>query len=138
MPHSNLQIWDKGMLHVPFPRDVQRPLKGIICRPRRLRRARRNWWGSNKYLCQELAEELGLIVEASLTKPKLKDLIVKSPDYIEDDVKVMIDSIVKDRIRTEEKEEKLRREQREYEEKLRREQREYEEKLREEREYELE
>ncbi|GFV80368.1 hypothetical protein TNCV_2259721 [Trichonephila clavipes] len=61
----------------------------------------------------ELAEELGLIVEASLTKPKLKDLIVKSKDYIEDDVKVMIDSIVKDRIRTEE--EKLRRE-REYEE----------------------
>ncbi|GFV95097.1 transposon Tf2-6 polyprotein [Trichonephila clavipes] len=59
-----------------------------------------------------------LIVEASLTKPKLKDLIVKSPDYIEDDVKVMIDSIVKDRIRTEE--EKLRREEREYElEKLR-------------------
>ncbi|GFU85866.1 transposon Ty3-I Gag-Pol polyprotein [Trichonephila clavipes] len=79
----------------------------------------------------ELAEELGLIVEASLTKPKLKDLIVKCPDYIEDDVKVMIDSIVKDRIRTEEKEEKLRREQREYEEKLRREEREYElEKLR--------
>ncbi|GFT09759.1 retrovirus-related Pol polyprotein from transposon 17.6 [Trichonephila clavipes] len=77
----------------------------------------------------ELAEELGLIVEASLTKPKLKDLIVKSPDYIEDDVKVMIDSIVKDRIRTEE--EKLRREEREYEEKLRREEREYElEKLR--------
>ncbi|GFT47063.1 transposon Tf2-6 polyprotein [Trichonephila clavipes] len=77
----------------------------------------------------ELAEELGLIVEASLTKPKLKDLIVKSTDYIEDDVKVMIDSIVKDRIRTEE--EKLRREQREYEEKLRREEREYElEKLR--------
>ncbi|GFX62401.1 peptidase A2 domain-containing protein [Trichonephila clavipes] len=68
----------------------------------------------------EFAEELGLIVEASLTKPKLKDLIVKSPDYIEDDVKVMIDSIVKDRIRTEEKEEKLRREEREYElEKLR-------------------
>ncbi|GFW21688.1 uncharacterized protein TNCV_3799771 [Trichonephila clavipes] len=60
-------------------------------------------------LAYELAEELGLIVEASLTKPKLKDLIVKSPDYIEDDVKVMIDSIVKDRIRTEE--EKLRREQ---------------------------
>ncbi|GFU93722.1 transposon Tf2-9 polyprotein [Trichonephila clavipes] len=76
----------------------------------------------------ELAEELGLIVEASLTKPKLKDLIVKSSDYIEDDVKVMIDSIVKDRIRTEEK---LRREQREYEEKLRQEEREYElEKLR--------
>ncbi|GFU10807.1 hypothetical protein TNCV_2388071 [Trichonephila clavipes] len=74
----------------------------------------------------ELAEELGLIVEASLTKPKLKDLIVKSSDYIEDYVK-------------REYEEKLRREQREYEEKLRREQREYEEKLRrEEREYELE
>ncbi|GFY00812.1 putative transposable element [Trichonephila clavipes] len=52
-------------------------------------------------------------------------------NYIEDDVKVMIDSIVNDRIRTEEKEEKLRREQREYEEKLRREEREYElEKLR--------
>ncbi|GFV44652.1 transposon Tf2-11 polyprotein [Trichonephila clavipes] len=56
---------------------------------------------------------------------------IASPDYIEDDVKVMIDSIVKDRIRTEEKEEKLRRERREYEEKLRREEREYElEKLR--------
>ncbi|GFW02675.1 transposon Tf2-9 polyprotein [Trichonephila clavipes] len=68
----------------------------------------------------ELAEELGLIVEAGLTKPKLKDLIVKSPDYVEEDVKVMFDSIVKDRIRTEEKEEKLRREEREYElEKLR-------------------
>ncbi|GFW65482.1 transposon Tf2-9 polyprotein [Trichonephila clavipes] len=68
----------------------------------------------------ELAEELGLIVEAVLTKPKLKDLIVKSPDYVEENVKVMFDSIVKDRIRTEEKEEKLRREEREYElEKLR-------------------
>ncbi|GFS80001.1 transposon Tf2-9 polyprotein [Trichonephila clavipes] len=68
----------------------------------------------------ELAEELGLIVEAGLTKPKLKDLIVKSPDYVEEDVKVMFDNIVKDRIRTEEKEEKLRREEREYElEKLR-------------------
>ncbi|GFU68576.1 peptidase A2 domain-containing protein [Trichonephila clavipes] len=67
----------------------------------------------------ELAEELGLIVEASLTKPKLKDLIVKSPDYVEEDVKVMFDSIVKDRIRTEKKE-KLRREERGYElEKLR-------------------
>ncbi|GFY76654.1 hypothetical protein TNIN_226081 [Trichonephila inaurata madagascariensis] len=51
----------------------------------------------------ELAEELGLIVEAGLTKPKLKDLIVKSPDYVEEDVKVMLDSIVKDRISTEEK-----------------------------------
>ncbi|GFY22211.1 peptidase A2 domain-containing protein [Trichonephila clavipes] len=79
----------------------------------------------------ELAEELGLIVEASLTKPKLKDVIVKSPDYVKEDVKVMINSIVKDCIRTEEKEEKLRRKQREYEEKLRREEREYElEKLR--------
>ncbi|GFV24856.1 transposon Tf2-6 polyprotein [Trichonephila clavipes] len=58
----------------------------------------------------ELTEELGLIVEAGLTKPKLKDLIVKSPDYVEEDVKVMFDSIVKDRIRTEKKEEKLRRE----------------------------
>ncbi|GFW55442.1 transposon Tf2-6 polyprotein [Trichonephila clavipes] len=35
----------------------------------------------------ELAEELGLIVEAGLTKPKLKDLIVKSPDYVEEGVK---------------------------------------------------
>ncbi|GFW95420.1 retrovirus-related Pol polyprotein from transposon 17.6 [Trichonephila clavipes] len=68
----------------------------------------------------ELAEELGLIVKASLTKLKLKDLIVKSPDYVEEDVKVMFDSIVKDCIRTEEREEKLRREEREYElEKLR-------------------
>ncbi|GFX76581.1 hypothetical protein TNCV_3162991 [Trichonephila clavipes] len=35
----------------------------------------------------ELAKALGLIVEASLTKPKLKDIIVKSADYVEDDVK---------------------------------------------------
>ncbi|GFU09865.1 transposon Tf2-6 polyprotein, partial [Trichonephila clavipes] len=35
----------------------------------------------------ELAEELGLIVKASLTKPKKKDLIVKSPNYVEEDVK---------------------------------------------------
>ncbi|GFY44756.1 retrovirus-related Pol polyprotein from transposon 17.6 [Trichonephila inaurata madagascariensis] len=68
----------------------------------------------------ELAEELGLIVEAGLTKPKLKDLIVKSPDYVEEDVKLMFDSIVKDHISTEEKAKKLRREEREYEqEKLR-------------------
>ncbi|GFY62178.1 peptidase A2 domain-containing protein [Trichonephila inaurata madagascariensis] len=68
----------------------------------------------------ELAEELGLIIEADLTKPKLKDLIVKSPDYVEEDVKIMFDSIVKDRIHTEEKAKKLRREEREYElEKLR-------------------
>ncbi|GFY40372.1 peptidase A2 domain-containing protein [Trichonephila inaurata madagascariensis] len=68
----------------------------------------------------KLAEELGLIVDAGLTKPKLRDLIVKSPDYVEEDVKVMFDSIVKDRISTEEKAEKLRREEREYElEKLR-------------------
>ncbi|GFY19896.1 hypothetical protein TNCV_2145891 [Trichonephila clavipes] len=79
----------------------------------------------------------GLIAEARLTKPKLNDLIVKSPDFVEEDVKVIFDSIVKDRILTEEKEEKLRREEREYEEKLRREEREYEEKLRRaEREYE--
>ncbi|GFV87088.1 hypothetical protein TNCV_5113061 [Trichonephila clavipes] len=63
----------------------------------------------------ELAEELGLIVKASLTKPKLKDVIEKSSDYVEEDVKVMFDSIVKDHIRTEEKEEKLQREEREYE-----------------------
>ncbi|GFT80874.1 peptidase A2 domain-containing protein [Trichonephila clavipes] len=67
----------------------------------------------------ELAKELGLIVEAGLTKPKLKDLIVKSPDYVEEDVKVMFNSIVKDHICTKKKE-KLRREEREYElEKLR-------------------
>ncbi|GFV76301.1 hypothetical protein TNCV_4524641 [Trichonephila clavipes] len=56
-----------------------------------------------------LIKELGLIVEATLTKPKLKYIFVKSPDYVEDDVKVMFDSIVKNRIRTEEREEKLRR-----------------------------
>ncbi|GFW42923.1 hypothetical protein TNCV_734561 [Trichonephila clavipes] len=61
---------------------------------------------------------VGVDRRSELDKTKLKDLIVKSPDYVEEDVKVMIDSIVKDRIRTEEKEEKLRREQREYEEKL--------------------
>ncbi|GFX30317.1 hypothetical protein TNCV_1964231 [Trichonephila clavipes] len=68
----------------------------------------------------ELAEELGLIVEEILTKPKIKDIIVKIPDYVEEDVKVMFDSIVMDRISTEEKEEKLLREERDYElEKLR-------------------
>ncbi|GFY42708.1 hypothetical protein TNIN_427191, partial [Trichonephila inaurata madagascariensis] len=53
----------------------------------------------------ELAEELGLIVEAGFTKPNLKDLIVKSPGYVEEDVKVMFDSIVKDRIGKEENDE---------------------------------
>ncbi|GFU23146.1 hypothetical protein TNCV_3515851 [Trichonephila clavipes] len=48
-----------------------------------------------------------VFVEAGLIKPKLKDLIVKSPDFVEEDVKVVFDSIVKDRIRTEEKEKKL-------------------------------
>ncbi|GFX93248.1 hypothetical protein TNCV_4761271 [Trichonephila clavipes] len=95
----------------------------------------------------ELAEDLGLIAEASLSKPKKKDLIVKipdcwywdrtrdkashdpipiplgyrgHPDYVEEDVKLMFDSIVKDRIRKEEKEEKFQREELEYElEKLR-------------------
>ncbi|GFT19088.1 hypothetical protein TNCV_3213071 [Trichonephila clavipes] len=70
---------------------------------------------------------------AFLLSKKKEHLIelAEDPDYIEDDVKVMIDSIVRDRIRTEEKEEKMRRERREYEEKLRREEREYElEKLR--------
>ncbi|GFW70936.1 retrovirus-related Pol polyprotein from transposon 17.6 [Trichonephila clavipes] len=84
----------------------------------------------------ELAEELGLIVEAGLTKPKIKDLIVKSPNYVEEDVKREYE----EKLRREEREyeEKLRREEREYEEKLRREEREYEEKLRrEEREYEI-
>ncbi|GFX34168.1 peptidase A2 domain-containing protein [Trichonephila clavipes] len=38
----------------------------------------------------ELAEELGLIIEVSLTKLKLRDLIVKSPDYVEEDVKKLI------------------------------------------------
>ncbi|GFV50348.1 hypothetical protein TNCV_1068601 [Trichonephila clavipes] len=46
----------------------------------------------------ELTVELGFIIEAGFTKPKLKDLIMKSPDYVEENVKVMLDSIVDDRI----------------------------------------
>ncbi|GBM48215.1 hypothetical protein AVEN_72488-1 [Araneus ventricosus] len=78
-----------------------------------------------------LAADLDLTFEASFTKLKLKELIVKSPDYVEDDVKKMLDGIVekrtkgeekaeKEKIRKEEKEERMQKEERDYElEKLR-------------------
>ncbi|GFY66748.1 peptidase A2 domain-containing protein [Trichonephila inaurata madagascariensis] len=70
----------------------------------------------------ELAAELGCP-----SKPKIKNLTVKSPDYVEKDVKALFHSIVQDRIRkeAEEKEEKLHRVS-EREAKIRREEREYE------------
>ncbi|GBM96973.1 Retrovirus-related Pol polyprotein from transposon 17.6, partial [Araneus ventricosus] len=93
-----------------------------------------------------LAADLDLTFEASFTKLKLKELIVKSPDYVEDDVKKMLDGIVeertkgeekaeKEKMRKEEKEEKIRMEEKE--EKIRREEKE-ERMQKEEREYELE
>ncbi|GBN22530.1 Transposon Tf2-6 polyprotein, partial [Araneus ventricosus] len=72
-----------------------------------------------------LAADLDLTFEASFTKLKLKELIVKSPDYVEDDVKKMLDGIVEERTKGEEKAEKEKirkekKEEREYElEKLR-------------------
>ncbi|GFS30564.1 hypothetical protein TNIN_326111 [Trichonephila inaurata madagascariensis] len=78
----------------------------------------------------ELAVELGLIIEAGLTKLKIKELIVKSPDYVEVEVKVFFDIIVEECIRkeAEEKEEKLRRKTKvsEREDKVRREERDFE------------
>ncbi|GBO39603.1 Transposon Tf2-9 polyprotein [Araneus ventricosus] len=93
-----------------------------------------------------LAADLHLTFEASFTKLKLKELIVKSPDYVEDDVKKMLDGIVeertkgeekaeKEKMRKEEREEKIRKEEKE--EKIRREEKE-ERMQKEEREYELE
>jgi len=67
-----------------------------------------------------LATELGLDVEASSTKIKLKELITKCPEYAEDDVKAMLDDIVEERILKEQREREREKEQREYElEKLR-------------------
>ncbi|GBM05090.1 hypothetical protein AVEN_9243-1 [Araneus ventricosus] len=93
-----------------------------------------------------LAADLDLTFEASFTKLKLKELIVKSPDYVEDDVKKMLDGIVEERTKGEEKAEKEKMRRDEKEEKMRREEK--EEKIRreekekrmqnEEREYELE
>ncbi|GBM10272.1 hypothetical protein AVEN_64014-1 [Araneus ventricosus] len=62
-----------------------------------------------------LAADLDLTFEASFTKLKLKELIVKSPDYVEDDVKKMLDGIVEERTKGEEKaeKEKIRREEKE-------------------------
>ncbi|GBN90798.1 hypothetical protein AVEN_179724-1 [Araneus ventricosus] len=53
-----------------------------------------------------LAADLDLTFEASFTKLKLKELIVKIPDYVEDDVKKMLDGIVEERTKGEEKAEK--------------------------------
>ncbi|GBO23853.1 hypothetical protein AVEN_165623-1 [Araneus ventricosus] len=53
-----------------------------------------------------LAADLDLTFEASFSKLKLKELIVKSPDYVEDDVKKMLDGIVEERTKGEEKAEK--------------------------------
>ncbi|KAF8768437.1 hypothetical protein HNY73_021258 [Argiope bruennichi] len=72
-----------------------------------------------------LAKQFGVSVESDLTKPKIKDLILKSEDYDEEDAKVMLDSIIEDRHLAEvekqnEREERLRKEEREHElEKLR-------------------
>ncbi|KAF8792740.1 hypothetical protein HNY73_004306 [Argiope bruennichi] len=72
-----------------------------------------------------LAKQFGVSVESDLTKPKIKDLILKSEDYDEEDAKVMLDSIIEDRHLAEvekqnEREERLRKEKREHElEKLR-------------------
>ncbi|GBN33763.1 Tigger transposable element-derived protein 6 [Araneus ventricosus] len=78
-----------------------------------------------------LAADLDLTFEASFTKLKLKELIVKSPDYVEDDVKKMLDGIVEERTKGEEKAEKERIRKEEKEERMQKEEREYElEKLR--------
>ncbi|GBN37418.1 hypothetical protein AVEN_153574-1 [Araneus ventricosus] len=78
-----------------------------------------------------LAANLDLAFEASFTKLKLKELIVKSPDYVEDDVKKMLDGIVEERTKGEEKAEKERIRKEEKEERMQKEEREYElEKLR--------
>ncbi|GBO39852.1 hypothetical protein AVEN_22127-1 [Araneus ventricosus] len=93
-----------------------------------------------------IAADLDLTFEASFTKLKLKELIVKCPDYVEDDVKKMLDGIVeertkgeekaeKEKMRKEEKDEKMRKEEKD--EKMRKEERE-ERMQKEEREYELE
>ncbi|GBO34150.1 hypothetical protein AVEN_141962-1 [Araneus ventricosus] len=68
-----------------------------------------------------LAADLDLTFEASFTKLKLKELIVKSPDYVEDDVKKMLDGIVEERTKGEEKAEKEKIRREEKEEKIRRE-----------------
>ncbi|GBL78504.1 hypothetical protein AVEN_65930-1 [Araneus ventricosus] len=78
-----------------------------------------------------LAPDLDLTFEASFTKLKLKELIVKSPDYVEDDVKKMLDGIVEERTKGEEKAEKEKMRKEEKEERMQKEEREYElEKLR--------
>ncbi|GBM43085.1 hypothetical protein AVEN_120828-1, partial [Araneus ventricosus] len=78
-----------------------------------------------------LAADLDLTFEASFTKLKLKELIVKSPDYVEDDVKKMLDGIVEERTKGEEKAEKEKMRREEKEERMQKEEREYElEKLR--------
>ncbi|GBM25400.1 Transposon Ty3-I Gag-Pol polyprotein [Araneus ventricosus] len=78
-----------------------------------------------------LAADLDLTFEASFNKLKLKELIIKSPDYVEDDVKKMLDGIVEERTKGEEKAEKEKIRKEEKEERLQKEEREYElEKLR--------
>ncbi|GBM88082.1 Retrovirus-related Pol polyprotein from transposon 17.6 [Araneus ventricosus] len=84
-----------------------------------------------------LAADLDLTFEASFTKLKLKELIVKSPDYVEDDVKKMLDGIVEERTKGEEKAEKEKILKEEKEEKIRKEEKE-ERMQKEERGYELE
>ncbi|KAF8773508.1 Sialin like protein [Argiope bruennichi] len=67
-----------------------------------------------------LAKQFGVTVETDLTKPKTKDLILKSGDYDEEDAKVMLEYIIEDRLLAEvekqnEREERLRKEEREHE-----------------------
>ncbi|GBN76538.1 hypothetical protein AVEN_31684-1 [Araneus ventricosus] len=57
-----------------------------------------------------IAADLDLTFEASFTKLKLKELIVKRPDYVEDDVKKMLDGIVEERTKGEDTKGRKRRE----------------------------
>ncbi|KAF8778015.1 hypothetical protein HNY73_014790 [Argiope bruennichi] len=72
-----------------------------------------------------LAKQFDVSIETDLTKPKIKDLILKSEDYDKEDAKVMLNSIIEDRLLAEvekqnEREERLWKEEREHElEKLR-------------------
>ncbi|KAF8763756.1 hypothetical protein HNY73_021901 [Argiope bruennichi] len=65
-------------------------------------------------------KRFGVSVETDLTEPKIKDLILKSEDYDEEDAKVMLNSIIEDRLLAEvekqnQREERLRKEEREHE-----------------------
>ncbi|KAF8789777.1 hypothetical protein HNY73_007690 [Argiope bruennichi] len=67
-----------------------------------------------------LAKQFGVTVKTDLTKPKIKDLILKREDYYEEANKVMLDSIIEDRLladieKQNETNVRLRKEKREHE-----------------------